>query len=71
MSIKARLTSLLVNGLYALGCENDPMDIRLIFQSEEKQCLLYKGAIKENDIRTINSFEEYHVERSVGKSSFV
>jgi hypothetical protein len=38
----------------------------LIFQSEEKQCLLYKGAIKENDIRTINSFEEYHVERSVG-----
>jgi hypothetical protein len=53
-------------GLYALGCENDPMDIRLIFQSEEKQCLLYKGAIKENDIRTINSFEEYHVERSVG-----
>ncbi len=39
------------------------MDIRLIFQSERKAyCLLYKSAIKENDIRTINS--EYHVRHS-------
>lgn len=53
-------------GLYAQSCEKEPIDVRLIFQNDEKKCLLYKGALQENDIRSINSFNEYGIESSVG-----